>query len=137
MGVRRRRGPGGACARRPSYERTSMSRTHRRPDSRANRTMGRARGAVRAAVEAVESRLLLAGDPVISEFMAVNNNGLVDFEGKRSDWIEVHNPTAGPLNLEGYYLTDDPTAAGRTKWRFPAVTLPAGGYLVVFASDTM
>jgi hypothetical protein len=91
----------------------------------------------RAAVEAVEARVLLAGDPVISEFLAVNNNGLVDFEGKQSDWIEVHNPSAAPLNLEGYYLTDDPTPAGRTKWRFPAVTLPAGGYLVVFASDTM
>ncbi len=97
----------------------------------------RTRAAARAAAEAIEGRLLFAADPVISEFLALNNNGLVDFEGNRSDWIEIHNPSAETLSLNGYYLTDNGTAAGKTKWQFPNVSLAPGGYLLVYASDTV
>jgi hypothetical protein len=68
----------------------------------------------------------------ISEFMAVNENGLNDEDRDEADWIEIHNPGMSPVNLEGWYLTD--TAGNRTKWKFPAVTLAPNGYLVVFAS---
>ena len=74
----------------------------------------------------------LAAQPIISEFMADNGNVLADEDGAFEDWIELHNPGPGAVNLNGYYLTDDPQAL--TKWRFPAQSLPAGGYLVVFAS---
>ena len=70
------------------------------------------------------------GSPVISEFMADNDGLLLDGLGEPSDWIEVHNPTASPVNLAGWKLRDSATV-----WTFPAVVLPAGGYLVVFASD--
>jgi hypothetical protein len=81
------------------------------------------------------ARLLCPGawaDPVITEFSASNQNGLQDEDGDRPDWIEIHNPDAAPAVLTNWYLTDD--SGNRTKWRFPAVTIPAGGYLVVFAS---
>lgn len=71
-------------------------------------------------------------DPVISEFSASNQSGLQDEDGDRPDWIEIHNPDPAPAVLTNWYLTDD--SGERTKWRFPAVTIPAGGYLVVFAS---
>jgi hypothetical protein len=71
--------------------------------------------------------------PIISEFMASNDRTLRDVDGQYSDWIEIHNPDAAPVNLAGWYLTDD--ARNLTKWQFPAVTLSPGGYLVVFASD--
>src|SRR6185369_13509746 len=48
------------------------------------------------------------------------------------DWIELQNDGTGAVNLDGWFLTDD--ATNLQKWRFPALTLPAGGYLVVFAS---
>src|SRR5262245_50508066 len=70
--------------------------------------------------------------PFISEFMAQNESVLADEDGAFSDWIEVHNPDQSPLNLDGYYLTDDP--ANLAKWRFPSNNLAAGGYVVVFAS---
>ena len=76
--------------------------------------------------------MLLAGDVEISEFLAINNSGLVDRDGDHSDWVELHNPTGTNVNLSGYSLTDD--REDLTKWRFPSVTIPAGGYLVVFAS---
>jgi hypothetical protein len=85
------------------------------------------------AVEALEPRRLFAfSTPVISEFVATNTNGLKDEDGDREDWVEIHNPTSASVNLTGYSLTDDP--AVKTKWKLPAVTLAAKGYLVVFAS---
>ncbi|RYD82077.1 MAG: hypothetical protein EOP84_10000 [Verrucomicrobiaceae bacterium] len=74
-----------------------------------------------------------AADPFISEFLADNTSSLADEDGDRSDWIEIHNPDATPVNLDGWFLTD--TASNKITWRFPAVTIPAHGYLLVFASD--
>ena len=82
--------------------------------------------------EALEQRQLLASTLIISEFMADNCNGILDHDLQRVDWIEIHNPTASSINLDGYYLTTDPTAAD--KWRIPAVNLAAGGYQLVFVS---
>lgn len=70
--------------------------------------------------------------PVISEFMADNRRSTIDDDDDRSDWIEIYNPAGTPANLKGWALTDDP--AHKLKWTFPSVTLPARGYLVVFAS---
>lgn len=64
--------------------------------------------------------------------MAANTQGLRDEDGAYSDWLELHNPTAAPIDLEGWFLTDSP--GNRRKWRLPAVTLPPRGHLVVFAS---
>lgn len=83
--------------------------------------------------ETLESRHLLAGDSlVISEFMASNATVLRDRFRSYEDWIEIHNPTDQPVNLEGWALTDDPE--NLQAWKFPAVTVEAGGYRVVFAS---
>ncbi|HXJ72452.1 MAG TPA: lamin tail domain-containing protein, partial [Candidatus Dormibacteraeota bacterium] len=70
--------------------------------------------------------------PLISEFMADNDGSLLDGLGEASDWIEVHNPTAVPVNLAGWKLQDSANS-----WTFPSVPLPAGGYLVVFASGKL
>ena len=82
--------------------------------------------------EMLETRLLLSADIRISEFLADNQAGISDADGDRSDWIELYNATASSVNLNGWYLTD--IANNLTKWQFPSTTLPAGGYLVVFAS---
>jgi len=84
-------------------------------------------------LEPLEPRLLLSGDLYISEFMAINNYTLADEDGDYSDWIEIHNAGDSDVNLEDWGLTDDESRP--TKWQFPAVTVPAGEYLVVFASD--
>ena len=75
-----------------------------------------------------------AAEPIISELMASNSTTLEDEDGNHPDWIEIHNPdTINAVDLTGWHLTDDVTQM--TKWTFPAVSIPAGGYLVVFASD--
>ena len=71
-------------------------------------------------------------DARISEFLASNGEGIEDEDGDNSDWIEVWNPSNSPGNLDGWFLTDDPTDL--TKWRIPAVEIGAGEYLILFAS---
>jgi hypothetical protein len=68
----------------------------------------------------------------INEFLASNGQGLADEDGQYSDWIEIYNPGPDSANLDEWFLTDEPS--NLTKWEFPALTLPANGYLVVFAS---
>jgi hypothetical protein len=75
----------------------------------------------------------LTANPVITEFMADNETTIADEDGAFSDWIELHNPTADPLSLENWCLTDK--ASNLTLWRFPAVTLAPGEFIVVFASN--
>ncbi len=83
-------------------------------------------------LERLESRQLLAANPVITEFMSTNQGTLDDGNGQSSDWIEIHNGGDAPVDLAGYRLTDD--AAVPAKWTFPSVNVEPGGYLVVFAS---
>ncbi|MCP4849277.1 MAG: hypothetical protein GY899_15150 [Verrucomicrobiaceae bacterium] len=68
----------------------------------------------------------------ITEFLSENRTGITDADGDTSDWIEISSLAAGPTAMTGWHLTDDPEEL--TKWSFPAVTLPAGSSLVVFAS---
>ncbi|HVR74705.1 MAG TPA: lamin tail domain-containing protein [Planctomycetota bacterium] len=77
-------------------------------------------------------RPALAAGITLSEILASNQRTLLDEDGDSSDWIELHNPGPGDSDLEGWHLTDDPGLL--RKWRIPAVTLPSGGYLIVFAS---
>jgi hypothetical protein len=64
--------------------------------------------------------------------MADNVTGLRDEDGTLQDWIEIHNASTSPLNLTGYYLTDNVLL--RTQWQFPSVTLAPGEFLLVWAS---
>jgi hypothetical protein len=75
----------------------------------------------------------------ISEFMATNQNTVQDEDGDSSPWVEIFNPTASDVNLNGWALTDDPD--NLMQWRFPNVTIPdaadangSDNLMVVFAS---
>ena len=68
----------------------------------------------------------------LNEILARNVTGIDDGFGNREDWIEIYNPNNQVVNLDAYYLTDN--ANLKTKWNFPAVNIPANGYLLVFAS---
>jgi autotransporter-associated beta strand protein len=103
------------------------------PPCRRPTPSGRRQTLLRLAAEPLEHRRVLEAGPIISEFMALNDGTVTDSFGEHSDWVEIHNPTAAVVNLDGWYLTDN--ASNPTKWRFPAVTLDAGGYLIVFASS--
>ena len=79
------------------------------------------------------SRVVMAADPVINEFLALNKHVNKDEDGDFSDWIEIHNPNPSAINLNGYFLTDQ--RSNLRKWELPDVSLAGGGYLLVWASN--
>ncbi|MEZ6116071.1 MAG: lamin tail domain-containing protein [Pirellulaceae bacterium] len=100
---------------------------------RKNRHPKRNRNRKPHSLESLEPRQLLTAQPLISEFMAVNESTLQDQDGDYSDWIEITNVGDESLDLNDYSLTDDKNDP--TQWRFPSVTLEPGEYLTVFASN--
>ena len=70
---------------------------------------------------------------IINEVMVSNASANLETEFVNfSDWIELHNPTAVPLDISGYHLSDDPT--NLSMWAIPAgTTIPAGGFLLIWA----
>lgn len=76
---------------------------------------------------------ITGSDLKINEFLT-DNTQLLDAQGDTPDWIEIYNPTASPINLAGYYLTNSALPVGMNMWAFPSHSVPAGGFLVVFAS---
>lgn len=80
---------------------------------------------------------------LINEFLADNeskspldSSEILDGNYESSDWIELHNNSQNPIDIGGWYLTDDSSL--RTKWQFPVgmdqLILQPGDYLIVFAS---
>ena len=73
----------------------------------------------------------------INEVMAANpvsTNFTDPADGKSDDWLELHNPTAASVALEGWYLSDQP--ANPLLFRLPAgFSLPATGFRLAWADD--
>ncbi|MFT5856591.1 MAG: hypothetical protein ACI8XO_003845 [Verrucomicrobiales bacterium] len=80
----------------------------------------------------LSASLVSAVDVIISEILASNTSGLTDEDGDDSDWIELTNLSAAPIDLAGWHLSDSATSLD--KWAFPSVTIAAGEELIVFAS---
>lgn len=75
-----------------------------------------------------------SGEVVINEFLAVNQTGQTDGNGKNEDWIELYNTTGSALNLSGLYLSDSYLTP--QKYTFPANTIiPANGFLTLWADE--
>ncbi|MDD8047115.1 MAG: lamin tail domain-containing protein, partial [Verrucomicrobiota bacterium] len=68
----------------------------------------------------------------ITEFLASNGETSLDDDGDSSDWIEIYNSGDTAVNLDGWYLTDNPNELDL--WRFPAIELQAREFLLVWAS---
>lgn len=70
---------------------------------------------------------------IINEFVASNVDGILDEDLDHSDWIELHNNNSVDVNLLGWSLTDN--VSEPQKWVFPDISIKAGSYLLVFASE--
>lgn len=72
-------------------------------------------------------------DVVVNEALSVNSSGRVDGYGDTSDWVELHNPGPVAVDLGGWGVSDD--SASPFDFVFPSgSSIPAGGYLLMFAS---
>lgn len=69
----------------------------------------------------------------INEVLADNSSVNSDEAGEFDDWIELYNPGNDSVSLLGLFLTDDPAVPN--KWALPDMTIPAGGFLLVWADN--
>ncbi len=83
----------------------------------------------------------MSGQPVmlaINEFMSDNNNFLFDNAGDDNDWIEIYNYGIIPIDIGGMFITDTLTDPNKYQIRVDMpeqTTIPAGGYLIIWADD--
>jgi len=70
---------------------------------------------------------------LISEVMSANHTAVTDENGNYSDWIEIWNSTDQPISLNGVGLSD---RSDSIRFLFPDISLPAGGRVIVFCSNT-
>jgi spore coat protein CotH len=71
---------------------------------------------------------------VINEIMASNNSGASDEASEYEDWIELYNNNVEPIDLSGFYLTDN--LLNLPKWEIPAGTvIPGNGYIIFWADE--
>ena len=68
----------------------------------------------------------------ISEVMTSSTGVETPYGRSSYDWVEIYNASSVPLSLKGFWLSDNVNRP--RKYQFGDVTIPAGGYLVVFPS---
>lgn len=68
----------------------------------------------------------------INELMPANHGAFPDEEGRYFDWIELHNPTGGMIDLDGWGVSD--AADDRFQHTLGPLRLDAGAFLVLYAS---
>ncbi|MBN8705897.1 MAG: CotH kinase family protein [Bacteroidetes bacterium] len=69
---------------------------------------------------------------LINEVVSDNPGQLVDSDGNSPDWVELKNSGSQSINLNGWFLSDDPE--NPSKWRFPDFGLIPGERKVIYAS---
>ena len=69
----------------------------------------------------------------ISEIMASNSYTIKDEDGDYSDYIEIYNGYDYPVNLKGYYLSDEEFDV--KKWQFPDIMIKPHQYILIYASS--
>ncbi len=71
-------------------------------------------------------------DIILSEWSPKNEGLFYDESGDCPDWVELRNCSSQAIDLTGFGLSDD--SSDPMQWKFPAVTLEAGAYLLVLLS---
>ena len=69
---------------------------------------------------------------ILNEYSCSNVTGPTDAYGSREDWVELYNVGAAPIDLTGYYLSDN--ANNLTKWMIPSGSIAANGFKMVYCS---
>ena len=85
-------------------------------------------------VETASERLqnAMSGAVAVTEVMSANASYCPDENGECHDYVELTNTSDEEVSLKGWYLSDD--RSNLAQWKFPDVTLAAGGTMVVYCS---
>ena len=70
---------------------------------------------------------------VVNEIMASNDTTIADEADQFDDWIEVYNSGTRAIDLDGLYLSDNPSDP--RKWSIPSVVLNPDSHLIIWCDD--
>jgi len=78
----------------------------------------------------------------INELMPSNSTIITDEYGEYEDWIEIYNPNAFPVNLAGYFMTDNHYGDGSPLTQISSAqpdstTVPAHGFKLFWFDEDM
>lgn len=77
-----------------------------------------------------------AQDVVINELMPDNETSVQDPAGEYDDWLELYNNSDEPVDLSGWFMSDD--ANELDEWAFPdGTSVDAKGYLIVWCDEDL
>ncbi len=120
--------------------------TYTYPSTAANASYGRSTdGAANSIVfnaptPDLTNSLVMIDPPTlyINEVLSVSINDVEDNAGQTEDWFEIYNPNNFPVNIGGYYFSDNPE--NPRKWPVPSfypdsVTIPAQGWILFWADE--
>jgi len=69
----------------------------------------------------------------INEILAKNDSTNHDKRGEYDDWFELYNPGDKAIDLTGMYVSDN--LSRPRKWRLGNLSIPANGFLLLWADD--
>lgn len=74
---------------------------------------------------------------LINELQASNTSTISDEEMEFDDWFEIYNPNAFPVDVAGYYVSDNPLNLKKDRFRIeePETIIPANGWLLCWADE--
>jgi len=74
---------------------------------------------------------------LINEIQSSNVNDIVDEEMQHDDWFEIYNPNTFPVDVAGYYVSDDPTNLTKDRFNLEVTEtiIPANGWLLCWADE--
>ncbi len=83
-------------------------------------------------------QIITPANVVINEAQSDNFITYSDDASEFEDWVELHNPTAAPIDIAGYFMTD--RLDRPMKWQVPSTAgdstiIPPGGFVVLFADE--
>ena len=88
----------------------------------------------------VTNSLIIIPSPTlyINEVLSVNVADATDEAGQTEDWFEIYNPNNFPVNLAGYYISDNPE--NPRKWQVPffdaaGTTVGANDWILFWADE--
>ena len=90
-------------------------------------------------IESINEQLLEFNIPnrisglYINEFLANNVTDIQDEFNENEDWIEIYNDNDFPVNLNGFFLSDDPSIPD--KWKLNNIVIPGNGYELFWADN--
>jgi|GEM_PF-1485085 len=81
-----------------------------------------------------ESKNVFGQSLFVNEAQLSNSSTISDNFNEFDDWIEIYNGSSSPINLDGYYLTDDSTDLNKFKL-INVGSIAAYDHLIIWADD--